>query len=187
MKITDFEKHELSNAMQQYYDFKINNLDTIIFFQLGDFYELFFEDAIEVSQLLELTLTGKSAGLDQKVPMAGVPISSLNEYIKRLMKFNKKVAIVDQDDSKVSTTKLVHRKLRKIITPGTYQDENSNDNNYVAAIDSGTEIALAYGDVATGEMYKTSFLNVEHLFNELINLNIKEVLDPNNVLSQYTE
>ena len=187
MKITDFEKHELSNAMQQYYDFKINNLDTIIFFQLGDFYELFFEDAIEVSQLLELTLTGKSAGLDQKVPMAGVPTSSLNEYIKRLMKFNKKVAIVDQDDSEVSTTKLVHRKLRKIITPGTYQDENSNDNNYVAAIDSGIEIALAYGDVATGEMYKTSFLNVEHLFNELINLNIKEVLDPNNVLNQYTD
>ena len=83
MKITDFEKHQLSNAMQQYYDFKVNNLDAVVFFQLGDFYEMFFEDAIEVSKLLELTLTSKSAGLEEKVPMAGIPLSSLNEYVKR--------------------------------------------------------------------------------------------------------
>jgi DNA mismatch repair protein MutS len=187
MKITDYKKEELSNAMQQYYDFKIDNLDTIVFFQLGDFYELFFEDAVIVSQLLELTLTGKSAGISEKVPMAGVPLSSLNEYIKRLMQHNMKVAIVDQDDGVVEKGKLVKRVLRKIITPGTYVDELNTDNNYVGCIESGHELALAYGDVTTGEMFKTTFLNVDNLINQLMMLNIKEVIDVNNVLNAYED
>ena len=175
MKITDFEKHQLSNAMQQYYDFKIENLDTIVLFQLGDFYEMFFEDAIEVSKLLELTLTAKSAGLENKVPMAGIPISSLNEYVKRLMKHNKKVAIVDQDNENMIVGKLVNRKLTKIITPGTYHDDFSNDNNFVAAIYGNQKFSLCYGDVSTGEMFSINFLKLDDLINEIITLNITNI------------
>ena len=84
--------------MVQYLAVKDIYRDVLLFYRMGDFYEMFFEDAVEVSKLLELTLTAKSAGLDEKVPMAGIPLSSLNEYVKRLMKFNKKVAIVEQDN-----------------------------------------------------------------------------------------
>ncbi len=185
MKLEDFNKSDLSNAMQQYYDFKINNINSIVLFQLGDFYEMFFEDAVEVATLLELTLTSKSAGLSHKVPMAGVPVNSLNDYVKKLMKFNKTVAIVEQTDELIPNSKLVQRRLKKIITPGTYFDETSLDNNYVASIYYGKELWLSYGDTSTGEMYNAQFGNIEMLFNELIVLNVKEVLDPFNILSNY--
>ncbi len=105
MNILSIDRAKLSGAMQQYYDFKLTHQDCIIFFQIGDFYEVFFDDALEVSKLLEITLTSKFAGLPDKVPMAGVPISSINEYTKRLMFFNKKVAIVSQDDQMVQSGK----------------------------------------------------------------------------------
>lgn len=187
MKITDYKKEELSNAMQQYYDFKINMLDTIVFFQLGDFYEMFFDDAVEVSNLLELTLTGKSAGLKERVPMAGIPVNSVNEYIKRLMAYNKKVAIVSQEEGEITKGKLVQRHLTKIVTPGTYLDTTQIDYNFTASICELDKVYVAYGDIATGDMFKVDFLNVELAINEFITLGIKEIIDVNNCLDQYLE
>lgn len=185
MKLFDYQKSDLSSAMQQYYDFKLQNPDCIIFFQLGDFYEMFFEDAVEVATLLELTLTKKSAGLSEKVPMAGVPLSSINDYVKRLMYFNKKVAIVSQEDNPKPGTKLVNRVLTKVVTPGTYQDMASNENNFLASVVSTDITRLAYGDLSTGEMYFVDFLNVDQAFDEIIKLNITEVININNSVDRY--
>ncbi len=187
MNIFDYKREQLSSAMQQYYDFKVQNPDCVIFFQLGDFYEMFFQDAIEVANLLELTLTQKSAGLEQKVPMAGVPLSSINDYVKRLMYFNKKVAIVAQEENPDPKAKLVKRTLKKVVTPGTYQDSSSIDNNYLASVITCEKTRLAYGDIATGEMYFIDFLNVDQAFDEILKLNISEVININNSLSRFDE
>ncbi len=187
MNIFDYKREELSSAMQQYYDYKTENPDCIVFFQLGDFYEMFFQDAIEVANLLELTLTKKSAGLEEKVPMAGVPLSSINDYVKRLMYFNKKVAIVSQEENPKPGTKLVQRHLTKVITPGTYQDLSSTDNNFIGSIIVTDKARLAYGDISTGELYYVDFLNVDIAFNEIIKLNISEVININGAISRFEE
>lgn len=187
MKITEINPDQLTSGMRQYYDVKIDNLDKIVLFQLGDFYELFFEDAIEVAQLLELTLTQKSAGLKEKIPMAGVPLSTLDATVKRLMKFNKQVAIVEQDMEASVGKKLVVRRLKKIVTPGTFQDTTTKDNNYIVTIAQGETVALAYGDMATGEMYNVELVNLEEAFNYILSIGAKEVVDPKNLLAEYDE
>ncbi len=187
MKITDVNRDELTNGMRQYYDIKIEHLDKVVLFQLGDFYELFFEDAIEVANLLELTLTKKSAGLKEKIPMAGVPLSTLDVTVKRLMDFNKTVAIVKQDDLNSVGKKLVERKLEKIVTPGTYFDVNSNENNFTVAISQGENLSVAYGDLATGEMFACDFVNRDEAFNYILTLGIKEIIDPEKIFESYHE
>ncbi len=187
MKITEVNRDQLTNGMRQYYDIKIEHLDKIVLFQLGDFYELFFEDAIEVANLLELTLTQKSAGLKEKIPMAGVPLSTLDVTVKRLIDFNKNVAIVKQDDLNSIGKKLVERKLERIVTPGTYYDATSNDNNFTAAISYQNQITVAYGDLATGEMFACNFINQDEAFNYVVSLGIKEVIDPEKVFNSYVD
>ncbi|WOO86853.1 DNA mismatch repair protein MutS [Mollicutes bacterium LVI A0039] len=176
MEIKSIDPNELSAAMRQYYDIKMENFDCVIFFQLGDFYELFFDDAIEISNLLELTLTGKKAGLAERIPMAGIPIKALDEYLKILMKHNKKVAIVDQDDTITPGSKLVTRRLRTIITPGTYHDNNTRDNVFIASLVNEITPKLSYVDVATAECFNCEMLNLEEAINEVIRLGIKELV-----------
>ena len=183
MNITDIRKENLSSAMQQYYDFKIEHLDKIVLFQLGDFFELFFEDAIKISQLLELTLTGKAAGLDTKIPMAGVPQSTLEDYLKKLLDHNLSVVVVVQDDAN-TVGKIVHRKISKIVTPGTYVDINNKDNVYTAVIYRKDNYAISYGDVSTGDVFHSILLNKDGLMNEILNNQINEIIDLNNVLSE---
>ncbi|WOO88652.1 DNA mismatch repair protein MutS [Mollicutes bacterium LVI A0078] len=176
MEIKSIDPNQLSAAMRQYYDIKMENFDCIIFFQLGDFYELFFDDAVEISNLLELTLTGKKAGLEERIPMAGIPIKALDEYLKILMKHNKKVAIVDQDDTITPGSKLVTRRLKTIITPGTYHDTNTKDNVFVASLVNEITPKLSYVDIATAECFNCELLNIEEAINEVIRLGIKELV-----------
>ncbi len=187
MKITDVNRSELTSGMRQYYDIKIKHLDKIVLFQLGDFYELFFEDAVEVANLLELTLTKKGAGLKEKVPMAGVPLSTLDVTVKRLMDFNKTVAIVKQDEANSIGKKLVERNLARIVTPGTFFDATSNENNFIATVAKSEKIDVAYGDLATGEMFYVNFFNKDEAFNYLLALGIKEIIDPKAVFEAYSE
>lgn len=176
MEIQSIDKDKLSSAMRQYYDIKIENMDTIVFFQLGDFYELFFEDAIEMSSLLELTLTGKSAGLKEKIPMAGIPQKAMNEYLKQLMEYDKKVAIVDQVEDFTPGNKLVTRKLRQVITPGTFQSDNNKDNVYIGAVVNEITPKLSYVDLSTADAYNMEFLNMHQVLEEIIKVGIKEVV-----------
>ncbi len=176
MEIRSVDPNQLSAAMRQYYDIKMENFDCIIFFQLGDFYELFFDDAVEISNLLELTLTGKKAGLEEKIPMAGIPIKALDEYLKILMKHNKKVAIVDQDDTITPGSKLVTRRLKTIITPGTYHDSNTRDNVFIASLVNEITPKLSYVDIATAECFNCEMLNIDEAINEVIRLGIKELV-----------
>ncbi len=187
MKITEVNRDELTAGMRQYYDIKIEHLDKIVLFQLGDFYELFFEDAVEIANLLELTLTKKSAGLSEKVPMAGVPLSALDNTVRRLMAFNKTVAVVKQDEANSVGKKIVTRTLDRIITPGTFYDNASNENNFIVAVSFDETINVAYGDLATGEMFYVSFLNRDEAFNYILSLNIKEIIDIENIFASYEE
>ncbi len=176
MNIIDINKDQLTNSIRQYYDIKIDHLDVVILFQLGDFYEMFFEDAIEISNLLELTLTTKNAGLTEKIPMAGIPVKSLDEYLKKLIQHDKKVGIVTQVTDINIQNNLVHRKLSKIITPGTYHDPQNKDNIYICAISNEITPKISYIDLATGEANNADFFNLSEAINEAIRIGVKEII-----------
>lgn len=176
MKITEINREELSSAMQQYYDFKINHLDKIVMFQLGDFYEMFFQDAIDMSNKLSLTLTSKAAGLDEKIPMAGIPQSTLEQYVAKIIELELSVVIVVQDETQ-SVSKIVNRKIKRIITPGTFYKNDDFENQYSASVYYNNNYYLSYGDLNTGQMFNTVFSDLNNLLNEIINLNIREIID----------
>lgn len=170
-----------SPMIMQYLEIKKNYPDTLILFRLGDFYELFFEDAKIASKVLELVLTGKNAGVEDKIPMCGVPYHAINSYIETLIKNGYKVGIVEQlEDPALSKNKLVKRDVIQIITPGTLINIGlkEKDNNYIAYVDDYTNFyTLAYCDLSTGEL---NVVNVEHdiilLINELKALEVKELV-----------
>lgn len=181
MNIKDVNINKLTNVMKQYYDIKIEHLDKIVLFQLGDFHEMFFDDAVNIAQKLELTLTGKNAGLDEKIPMCGIPSSAKNNYVKKIIENGFNVVIVDQVENDVVKNKLVSREISKIVTPGTFYDEDENNSNYIAAIgkedkNGQNNYVLIYGDIATGEMYLKYISQFNYLLDELLNLKIKEVI-----------
>lgn len=149
----------LTPMMQQYIDLKEEYKDSILFFRLGDFYEMFFEDAKLASKELELTLTGKSCGLEERVPMCGVPFHSSNGYVAKLVNKGYKVAICEQVEDPATAKGLVRREVVKVVTPGTVTDTEMLDdkkNNYVMAIKrEGVSFGIAYVDISTGEFYST--------------------------------
>ena len=131
---------KLSPMMQQYMDIKEAHQDCILFFRLGDFYEMFFEDAKLVSRELELTLTGKNCGLEERAPMCGVPFHSADTYIARLIEKGHKVAICEQTEDPAAAKGLVKREVIRIVTPGTVLSSNmlkEKENNYIASIYAG--------------------------------------------------
>ena len=148
---------KLSPMMQHYVNTKSQHPDAILFYRLGDFYEMFFEDAITVSRELELTLTGKECGLKERAPMAGVPWHSADSYIAKLIEKGYKVAICEQVEDPAKAKGLVKREVVRIITPGTVTDANSLDekrNNYLYSVFmSGKRGALAGADISTGEFF----------------------------------
>ena len=165
--------------MEQYLDIKEDYKDFIVFFRLGDFYEMFFEDAHIASKELELALTGKDAGAPERVPMCGIPFHAANQYIEKLVERGYKVVIVEQvEDSKQAEGKIVKRGVIKIITPGTIDSGiKEKENNFIASIAYiNREYVLCYSDVTTGEGYITSFKNFDSLANEILALHIKEVI-----------
>ena len=149
----------LTPMMQQYIDIKEQYKDSILFFRLGDFYEMFFEDAKLASKELELTLTGKSCGLEERVPMCGVPFHSSNGYVAKLVNKGYKVAICEQVEDPATAKGIVKREVIKVVTPGTVTDTEMLDdkkNNYLMAIKrEGISFGIAYVDISTGEFYST--------------------------------
>lgn len=174
-------KQEYTPMMMQYLDIKKNYPDTLILFRLGDFYELFFEDAKIASKVLELVLTGKNAGSEEKVPMCGVPYHAINSYIETLIKNGYKVGIVEQlEDPALVKKGIVKRDVIQVITPGTLINLGLNEkqNNFIAYVDDYQNFfCVAYCDMSTGEL---SVINIEHdvslLMNELLSLEVKEIV-----------
>ena len=180
MKITDVDINKVSPMMRQYMEIKQNNPDIIIMFRLGDFYEMFFEDAINVSHELELTLTGKNAGLDERIPMCGIPYHSVNVYLEKLVENGHKVGICEQLEDPKEAKGVVKRGLTKIVSRGTIIDESliETENNYIGAlIDFEHTYALSYIDLSTGEVNVTLVNHdISSIISEIVNIGIKELI-----------
>ena len=168
--------------MQHYLKMKEENPDAILFYRLGDFYEMFFDDAKLASQELDLVLTGRSAGVEEKVPMCGVPFHAANSYISRLVKKGYKVAICEQLEDPSSAKGLVDRGIVKIITPGTYMDAtmDAKSTNYMASCSvSSFEITVIYCELSTGELkYQTLQRSLVALQKALLEQNVSELVCP---------
>lgn len=170
--------------MVQYQAIKDQYQDAFLFFRLGDFYELFNEDAVEAAKILEITLTSRNKNADNPIPMAGVPYHAAGDYIKKLIQAGHKVAICEQVEDPKLTKGMVKREVVRVITPGTILDEDalkSKENNYISAVYTYQETYwLAYADVSTGEIAVTQTDNQLSFFSELQSLSPTElILDPN--------
>ncbi len=177
----EVDKSKITPMMRQYLEIKEENVDNILFFRLGDFYEMFFEDAITASNELELTLTGKSCGLDERVPMCGIPYHSATIYIEKLIEKGYKVAICEQTEDPKNAKGIVKRDIVQVITSGTRMNSDFIDdgsNNFIGAIlDLKYCYVVCYCDITTGEVY--SFIKERDndlLLNEILERNIKEVV-----------
>lgn len=172
-------KQKYSPMMMQYLGIKEQNKDAIVMFRLGDFYEMFFDDAMIVSKELELALTGKNAGAKERVPMCGVPFHSASGYIQKLVDNGHKVAIVEQltDSGKKG---IVERGVVQIVTPGTIFDESmtKNKNNYIACMMIFDFVyTLAFCDITTGEFQVINIDKKDHLLNnQLASMEVKEIV-----------
>lgn len=175
---SDLMKPAYTPMMMQYLAIKEKHPDTLILFRLGDFYELFFEDAKTASQELQLALTGRNAGTETKVPMCGVPHHAIKNYIDKLVNRGYKVGIVEQLEDPALAKGIVSRDVIQIITPGALMDVKNDDNNYIVAVDQ-TDLCyvLGYADLSTGEIF---IMNVEKdlssLISELDNLLTREII-----------
>jgi len=179
MKRSEVDKNKLSPMMLQYLNIKEQNEDAIIFFRLGDFYEMFFEDAVTASRELELTLTGKSCGLEERVPMCGIPYHAYKNYLEKLIEKDYKVAIVEQITDPKDSKGMVEREVVQIVTKGTRLDDNINskDYNYIGNVyDFEYCLVLSFTDISTGDFYITMVDDNEALIKEILNNNIKEIL-----------
>lgn len=186
MKRSEVDRNKITPMMAQYMDIKDSYEDSILMFRLGDFYEMFFEDAVTVSHELELVLTGKNAGLEDRIPMCGIPYHALNNYLDKLIDKGYKVAICEQvEDPKVAKG-VVKREVVQIVSKGTIMsgdllDEKSN--NYIGNVmDFKHCYIIGYADISTGEL---NTLMLEHdtnnLVSEIVSLGIKEVVLADNV------
>lgn len=164
--------------MMQYLKIKEKHPDTLILFRLGDFYELFFEDAKIASRVLQLTLTGKSAGVEERVPMCGVPYHAISSYIDKLIAKGYRVGIVEQLENQTQSKGIVERDVVQIITPGANIDVKVKDNNYIGCLDvTDNCYVFSYADVSTGEIYVENLeKNIEAVLSEIDNLSVKEVV-----------
>lgn len=186
MKRCEVDRTKLSPMMRHYVELKDKYEDTIIFYRLGDFYEMFFEDALLVSHELELTLTGKQAGLDERVPMCGIPYHASEIYIDKLIKKGYKVAICEQLEDPKMAKGMVKRDVTEIISSGTIISSNSlneKENNFIGSIvDFKYCYVLTYTDITTGELYcEILDHNNSKVINKIIFLGIKEIILDSNV------
>jgi len=181
MERKDVDINKVTPMMKQYLEIKNQNEDLIIFFRLGDFYEMFFDDAVKVSHELELALTGKSAGLEERIPMCGIPHHAANSYIDKLIEKGYKIGICEQLEDPKDTKGIVKRDIVQIISSGTIMNGESlksDDFNFIAnIIDFKHAFGISYADISTGEIYA---MLIEHnpskAVSELVNLGVKEVV-----------
>lgn len=181
MKRTEVDINKVTPMMRQYLEIKEKNEDIILFFRLGDFYEMFFEDAINVSRELELTLTGKNAGLGEKIPMCGIPHHAANIYIEKLVDKGYRIGICEQLEDPKNVKGIVKRGITQIISKGTILNSESLDekeNNYVGSITSFNHgYGVSYADISTGEIYTFLFENnPSKLVSEIVSIGLKEVI-----------
>ncbi|OLS03965.1 DNA mismatch repair protein MutS [Tissierella creatinophila] len=184
---------ELTPMMKQYMEVKEKHPDSILFFRLGDFYEMFFEDALTASRELEITLTQRDCGMNEKAPMCGVPHHVAEVYIGRLVEKGYKVAICEQLEDPSVAKGIVKRDVVRVVTPGTITDTNILDektNNFLASIFiDNTGVGLSYVDNSTGEMYTTEFLNRDEekcykfIIDELGKISPSEIICNENLFS----
>lgn len=155
----EIDRSKISPMMTQYFEVKDKYTDCILFFRLGDFYEMFFDDALTVSKALELTLTGRDCGLEERAPMCGVPFHSADLYIKKLIDLGFKVAVCEQLTDPSESKGIVVRDVIRVVTPGTLIDSSMLDegkNNFIAGVYyTENDCGLAFADISTGEAYLT--------------------------------
>ncbi|MFM1515703.1 DNA mismatch repair protein MutS [Helcococcus ovis] len=206
MKNIDINK--LTPMMKQYMNIKLKNTDKILFYRLGDFYEMFFDDAIIAARELELVLTGRDCGLEDKAPMCGIPYHAANSYINRLVDKGYKIAIVEQVEEPSQAKSIVDRQIVKIISPGTLLDleGKENYNNFISSVFfKDNSVGISYMDITTGEFNTTEILNKENIeryiidfiskvnpreiiLNEKINLKaFNDFVENNNIFISYIE
>ena len=182
--MTDINKNEVSSMMRHYLEVKEKYPDCIVFYRLGDFYEMFFDDAIKTSKLLDLTLTGRACGLEERAPMCGVPFHAADLYVSKLVNLGEKVAICEQLTAP-NGKDLVERDVVRIVTAGTITNEELIDdksNNFLVSVyvaDSPDFCAgISRADITTGEFFAKNFVNenVEELFNELVKISPSEII-----------
>ena len=174
---------KLSPMMQQYQEIKSQYKDYILFYRLGDFYEMFFDDALTASRELELTLTGRDCGLEERAPMCGVPYHACDVYLKKLVEKGYKVAICEQMESPYEAKGVVKREVIRITTPGTIVEGSmlpEGENNYIASVYyDASGYGVCFADVSTGEARFTQYTGSEPergLINELSQFAPKELL-----------
>lgn len=191
MKRSEVDRTKLSPMMQQYMEIKDNYEDSIIFFRLGDFYEMFFDDAITAAHVLELTLTGKQAGLSERVPMCGIPHHAYSSYVDTLIEKGYKVAICEQLEDPKETKGMVKRDVVQVITKGTRIDANidSKNNNYIANIyDFSYCYGISFIDISTGETYVTLIEGeIDRAIKEITRYGFKEVIVNNTIDREIVE
>lgn len=186
MKLSEVDRTKLSPMMAQYIEIKDKYKDELVFYRLGDFYEMFFDDALIASRELELTLTGRVAGLDEKVPMCGVPHANVKTYIERLVNKGYRVAICEQLEDPRYTKGMVKRGIVDVISKGTIADNdllNDKDSSYIASILFFSDsILMTVLDISTGYLATITLENSEEiLVNEILELNLKEVIFVDNL------
>ena len=185
---------KLSPMMEQYISIKKDYEDCILFFRLGDFYEMFFDDAKLGSKELELTLTGKNCGQEERAPMCGVPFHSAESYIAKLVDKGYKVAICEQIEDPASAKGIVKREVIQVVTPGTVTAQSmlaEKENNYLACVYTDMQtggMAISYCDISTGELKVTEYTDsdpYETLLNELVKINAKEIITSQDFAANY--
>ncbi len=185
MERKDVNLNDVSPMMREYLKTKSEYEGIILFYRLGDFYEMFFDDALTASHELELTLTGKQCGLKERVPMCGIPHHALNVYLEKLIEKGYKVAICEQVEDPKTTKGIVKREVIQIVSAGTITSTeivNEKDFNYIASItDNDYVYSLSYADLLSGKIYTTHVSHdMDKLISHIVNLNIKEIVVSNN-------
>ncbi len=181
MKLCEVDKSKISPMMLQYIDIKEKNMDVILFFRLGDFYEMFFEDAYIASKELELTLTGKNAGLDERIPMCGIPYHAASIYLEKLVEKGYKVAICEQVEDPKTAKGVVKREVLQIVSSGTVMNSDALDeksNNYIGnVLDFNSSYVICYTDLSTGEV-NAKMINhdTDTLINTILSLGLNEIV-----------
>lgn len=178
----------LSKMMQHYFTVKEKYPDCLIFYRLGDFYEMFFDDAVKASQILDLTLTGRDCGLEKRAPMCGVPYHAVDAYITKLVQCGEKVAICEQLEDPAEAKGMVARDVVRVVTAGTLSSESINEktNNFICcAYKEGNTAAIAWADITTGELTTTEFYGpdcVKKCVAQMTVLDVKEIISNDEML-----
>ena len=154
---------QLTPLLRQYQNIKKEHRDAILFFRMGDFYEMFFDDAVTASKILEIALTTRDKRNENPIPMCGIPYHAADSYLPKLIRAGHKVAICEQTEDPATAKGIVRREVIRVVSPGTVLDGNlldSKENNYIASISLGTELnsvperaGLAFVDISTGDFY----------------------------------